>query len=183
MSAIPQRIVLVGLPGSGKSTAGRLAAQMLASQHPQLGWEFEDADEAIAKRAGRSIPEIFARQGEAAFRKLERAVTAEWLERPRLIAAMGGGWVELGELVDRFRAASVFVYLRVSPAVAAARIDASGGGRPLLAGGETEKKVGQLLARREPLYVQSHHTLSVDSLSEAEVASYIVALATGETGS
>lgn len=156
---------------------------MLAEQHPHLAWTFEDSDVAIERRAGRTIPEIFARQGEAAFRKLERAVTAEWLERPRLIAAMGGGWVELGDLVERFRAASVFVYLLVSPEVAAARIEASGGGRPLLAGGETEKKVSELLARREALYVQSHHTLRVDLLPGAEVASYIVALATGETGS
>ncbi len=183
MSASPQRIVLVGLPGAGKSTAGKLAARLLTEKHPKLAWTFEDSDAAIEQRAGRTIPEIFARQGEAAFRKLERAVTAEWLGRSQLIMATGGGWVELGDLVEQFRASSVFVYLQVSPAVAATRIEAQGGGRPLLADGETEKKVAQLLARREALYVQSQHTLSVDSLSEADVASYIVALATSQTGS
>ncbi len=145
-------------------------------------WDFVDMDAEIERRTGRSIPEIFARQGEAAFRKLERAVSLEWLGRSRLIIAPGGGWVELGELVDEFRARSLFVYLQVSLEVAAARLGSAGGDRPLLAGGDSQKKLRELLERREQLYLQSQHILSVSLLSVDEAASYIVALASGGIG-
>lgn len=171
----PTRIVLVGLSGAGKSSVGAAAVRALP------GWTHVDLDAEIERRAGRSVAEIFARQGEAAFRKLERAVTQGLETRERVVVSTGGGWVELGAPVESIRGVSDFVYLRVSPAVAAARIAAQGGGRPLLAGGETTQKLENLLARREPLYLQSQHTLSVDSLSEAEVVSYIVALASGGT--
>ena len=180
MSEAPQRIVLVGLPGAGKTSVGRRARDLLA--HAGRDWDFVDLDAEIERRSGRSIPEIFARQGEAAFRKLERAVSLEWLERPNLILAPGGGWVELGELVEQFRVRSLFVFLQVSPEVAAARLGDAGGDRPLLAGGNSEEKLRALLARREYLYLQSQYTLSVDSLSVDEAASYIVALASGRDG-
>lgn len=180
MIAAPERIVLVGLPGAGKSTLGRRARDLLAEAGRT--WEFVDLDAEIERRAGRSIPEIFARQGEAAFRKLERALSQEWIERPNVIIAPGGGWIELGELVEQFRARSLFVYLQVSPAVAAARLGPAGGDRPLLAGGNSQEKLQELLARRESLYLQSQHILSVDSLSVDGAASYIVALASGRNG-
>lgn len=179
MSA-PERIVLVGLPGAGKSSVGRRARDLLVASGRD--WDFVDMDAEIARRSGRSIPEIFARQGEAAFRKLERAVSLEWLDRPRLIMAPGGGWVELGELVEQFRTRSLFVYLQVSPEVAAARLGPAGGGRPLLSEGDSQKKLRELFERREHLYLQSQHTLSVDLLSIDEAASYIVALASGGNG-
>jgi shikimate kinase len=171
------RIVLVGLPGAGKSSVGVRAQQLLAERGET--WSFVDLDREIERRAGRSVAEIFARQGEAAFRKLERAVSLEWLERDRVILAPGGGWIELGELVGLFRARSQLVYLQVSPAVALARIEASGEVRPLLAGGNSAEKLTDLLARREALYLQSQHTLSVDSMTVEAAASYIVALASG----
>ncbi|MBX3132146.1 MAG: hypothetical protein KF689_02010 [Gemmatimonadaceae bacterium] len=180
MSTVPKRIVLVGLSGAGKSTAGRLAAEQLAARGTP--WGFVDLDEEIERRAGRRVEEIFARQGEAAFRKLERAVSQELHARERLLLATGGGWVELGEVLGRFLADSELVYLRVSPAVAAARIGAEGGGRPLLAGPEPEIRLEKLLGRREAAYMQSQHTLSVDSMSPEQVASYIVALATADAG-
>lgn len=174
------RIVLVGLPGAGKTSVGQRAQEMLAARGES--WRFVDLDAEIEKRSGRRIPEIFARQGEAAFRKLERAVSLEWLDQDRVILAPGGGWIELGDVVEQFRARSRFVFLQVSPGVALARIEAAGGGRPLLAGGNSAEKLAELLKRREPLYLQSQHTLSVDSLSVDEAASYIVALASGGNG-
>jgi shikimate kinase len=177
---IPERIVLVGLPGAGKSTVGKRARDLLVAAG--RAWDYADMDVEIERRTGRSIPEIFARQGEAAFRKLERAVTQEWLERTNLIMAPGGGWVELGEPVEQFRSRSLFVYLQVSPEVAAARLGSSGAGRPLLAGGNSQEKLRELLGRRESLYLQSQHTLSADLLSIDEAASYIVALASGGNG-
>jgi len=168
-------IVLVGLPGAGKSSIGQRAQQLLAERG--MEWRFVDLDREIERRAGRSVPEIFARQGEAAFRKLERAVSLELLGQERVILAPGGGWIELGELVEQFRAQNPFVYLQASPGVALARIEASGEVRPLLAGGNSAQKLSDLLARREQLYLQSQHTLSVDSVTIDEAASYIVALA------
>lgn len=170
-------IVLVGLPGAGKSSIGQRAQQLLAERGAE--WRFVDLDREIERRAGRSVAEIFARQGEAAFRKLERAVSLELLGQDRVILAPGGGWIELGDLVEQFRAQSRFVYLQVSPGVALARIETSGEVRPLLAGGNSAEKLGELLARRESMYLQSQHTLSVDLLSVDEAASYIVALASG----
>ena len=81
-----ENIVLIGMPGCGKSTLGK----MLASQQNK---EFVDADAYIAEKAGKSIPEIFASEGEAGFRKLECEVLRELGKRSGLVIATGGGCV------------------------------------------------------------------------------------------
>jgi shikimate kinase len=164
------RIVLVGLPGAGKSTVGRLVAE-------RLGWEFVDLDAEIERQSGRSVAALFAERGEAGFRDLETAVTREVAARRRLVVATGGGWVEHRANLDALETGALTVFLRVSPSVAAARLGAQGGGRPLLATPNPEKSIGELLARREAIYLQAQHTVSVDTLSADEAASYIVALA------
>jgi shikimate kinase len=77
-------IVLVGFMGAGKTTVGHLLAK-------RLGLPFSDSDEAIEQHAGRSIPQIFAEDGEPAFRALEHQVIAELLDGPALVLALGGG--------------------------------------------------------------------------------------------
>ncbi|MBA3855016.1 MAG: shikimate kinase [Gemmatimonas sp.] len=178
MMPAPERIVLVGLSGAGKSTVGPLVCAQLdaVGEHD---WGFVDLDAEIEAKAGRTIPEIFARQGEAAFRKLERAVSREVAASGRIVVATGAGWIELREAVEEMLHRSTSVYLRVSPEVASARISAQGGGRPMVAGADPAEKLRELLARRESLYLQSQHTVSVDSMPPADVAAYIVALATG----
>lgn len=173
--ASPPRIVLVGLPGAGKSTVGPMVADA-------LGWAFVDLDREIERVTGRSIPEVFAHEGEAAFRQLEREATLRLVGVGPLVLAPGGGWLETGGNLEALGPAVTRVYLAVSPAVAAARLGAGAGGRPLLAGGEPENRLEEILARRERLYVQANHTVSTDSMSPAEVASIIVALASRGTG-
>ncbi|HRN52219.1 MAG TPA: shikimate kinase [Gemmatimonadaceae bacterium] len=178
MIPAPERIVLVGLSGAGKSTVGPLVcAQLDAAGHHD--WGFVDLDAEVEAKAGRRIPEIFARQGEAAFRKLERSVSREVAGSGRIVVATGGGWIELRDAVEEMLHRSISVYLRISPEVAAARISAQGGGRPLVGGQNPVGKLVELLARREALYLQASHTVSVDSMSPDEVAANIVALATG----
>lgn len=180
--SVPDRIVLVGLSGAGKSSAGREAVRLLRELPGGSRWTFEDLDASIERASGRTIAEIFATDGEKAFRRLEAAATEALEGRSHVIVATGAGWVESGAAADRFRAGARVVYLQVSPGVAASRLGASGAGRPLLAGGETENRLRELLARRESTYLQSNHVLNVDSLAVVEVASYIVALATAGTG-
>lgn len=168
-------LVLLGLPGAGKSTVGPIVADA-------LGREFVDLDREIERRGRRSISDIFAAQGERAFRTLERALSLELLAAGRspIVFAPGGGWVEDPENRGLLGAGSITVYLRVSPTVAVARLGTETVTRPLLAGGDPEQKLRELLSRREPLYVQSQYTLSVDSMTPGEVALSIVALASGE---
>lgn len=164
--------MLLGLPGAGKSTVGPLVADA-------IGRPFVDLDAEIEARDGRTIARIFAESGEPFFRDLERRLTVEFTaaDAPPAVIAPGGGWVESAANRALFGGVAAAVYLRVSPEVALARMGAAVEARPLLAGPEPARKLADLLARREPLYLQSNHTVSVDSLSPAEVASSIVALA------
>lgn len=79
-------VSLIGMPGCGKSTVGRLAAD-------ELGWDFIDVDDLVCARAGMSVESVFAARGEEGFRALETACTAEALARPRRVVACGGGVV------------------------------------------------------------------------------------------
>ena len=83
----PRRIVLTGFMGSGKTTVGPLVAE-------RLGWSFVDVDDVIAAEAGTTIPEIFKREGEAAFRERERKTIARLASDDGLVLALGGGAIE-----------------------------------------------------------------------------------------
>src|SRR4051794_10610429 len=112
-------IALVGMPGVGKSTVGPLVAE-------RLGVPFHDLDDLIVATDGRDIPTIFAADGEAGFRRLERAALASVLEtdEPLVIATGGGIVTDEGsrQLLSRARC----VYLRASVATLVARVASSG---------------------------------------------------------
>lgn len=144
-------LILVGLPGSGKSTVARLAAARWPSLFPAC----TDLDELIVAEAGRTIPEIFARAGERGFRRLERAAMETALARsPHLIAA-GAGWIAEPGNLDAARVHhAVVVYLRIRPDQAHARLGAASD-RPLLAGPDRLARLTELLAERDAWYRQA----------------------------
>jgi shikimate kinase len=117
-------IVLVGFMGAGKTTVGRLLAA-------ELGLEFTDLDRAIEEDGHRSVKEIFATDGEAAFRAIEHEALARMLAGPGRVLAVGGGTVEHAGSRRLLGAADV-VYLQVSYAEALARVGGDAG-RPMLA--------------------------------------------------
>jgi shikimate kinase len=137
-------IVLVGFMGAGKTTVGHLLAA-------ELGLPFADSDQVIEQRAGRLIREIFAEDGEAAFRALEHQVIAELLDGPDLVLALGGGAAEhprtRGTLASHPRAQ--VVYLQVGYAQALHRVGGDGG-RPMLA----RPDLPALYERRLPAYAR-----------------------------
>jgi shikimate kinase len=104
-------LILIGLPGSGKTTVGQAVAQ-------QTGRTFLDIDLEIERREGRSISQIFAERGEPYFRKREKEVTEELALVGNMIVAPGGGWVTDPEVVALVRPTSRLIYLRVRPVTA-----------------------------------------------------------------
>ncbi len=132
-------VVLVGFMGAGKSSVGRgLAAR--------LDLPFVDADEAVERAAGKSIPEIFEQKGEAGFRALESEVTIALLAGEEAVVALGGGAVETTEIRSLLEDATV-VYLELGAEEALTRIgDPST--RPMLRSHDPRA----LHARRVPLY-------------------------------
>lgn len=164
-------LVLVGLPGAGKTTVGRALAA-------RLGRPFVDLDARITARAGLSVAEIFASQGEARFRELERQATKEIAAAAApMVVAPGGGWVVVPGLVALLRPPSRLVWLRLSPQSALARMGASVLDRPLLAGDDPLAALTGILATREAAYLQSDHTVSVETMTVDEVVDAIVTLA------
>ena len=159
------QVVLVGAPGSGKSTVGALLAQ-------RLGVPFVDVDEVIEQRAGRSIAAIFADDGEPAFRAVEESTTAELLEQPAVLS-LGGGAV----LSARTRAAlhgHRVVWLQVSAATAVSRVGLNEA-RPLLLGNVRGRLI-KLLSERTPLYAEvATEQVSTDDLTPEAVVDLLVA--------
>jgi shikimate kinase len=136
-------LVIVGPPGAGKTTVGRVVAR-------RLGVAFADADALIEQRAGKTIADIFVTDGEAAFRELERDVVAEALAGTDGVLALGGGAVLDATTRERLRAHRV-VYLTVGLADGIRRTGMSTA-RPLLAGVNPRATFKALLDARAPLY-------------------------------
>jgi len=160
-------IVLVGFMGSGKSTVGRLLAE-------RLGRPFVDMDEEIERREGRPIPEIFARDGEAAFRRLERALVRELAARSGLVIAAGGGVVVDPENVTDFGRTGLVACLAVSPATVLARVGQDPH-RPLLQGGDPLARIVALLEKRRALYGAIPFRVDTDGLAPGAVAERVLA--------
>ncbi len=136
-------LALIGFMGSGKTSVGRELAR-------RLGWPFVDTDELVERRAGRPIPEIFARDGEAAFRALEREAVREAARlRPAVIACGGGVPLDPAN-VQELRRTCRLVLLEADLPTVLARV---GGGenRPLLRG-DPEGRAQRLLVERTPRY-------------------------------
>ena len=135
-------IVLVGFMGAGKTTVGTLLAA-------RLGLPFTDSDHVIEQRAGRPVRQIFAEDGEPAFRALEHEVIAALLDGPPMVLALGGGAPGHPPTRDRLASdpAAQVVYLQVGYADAMLRVGGDTG-RPLLA----RPDLPALYRRRLPLY-------------------------------
>lgn len=141
-------IVLVGMPGSGKSSVGRRLA-------PKLDLDFVDADAEIIKAAnGMTIPEIFAKHGEAEFRSLEARVIGRLLEEKPAVIATGGGAFMNADTREAARRHGVSVWLKADIPVLLRRVKRKND-RPLLRGDDPEGVLKKLLEQRERTYAEA----------------------------
>ncbi|MEO7040625.1 MAG: shikimate kinase [Gemmatimonadaceae bacterium] len=144
--ASEKHIVLVGLPGVGKTTVGRAVAN-------RLGREFFDLDTLIEHSFGKSISQIFRDHGEAVFRATEAKVTGDVAGMAPVVIAPGGGWVVNSAAVAHLLEASRIIYLRVSPDAAIRRMGRGIDRRPLLSGvADPFNAMRDLYAARKPVY-------------------------------
>ncbi|MEP6691205.1 MAG: shikimate kinase [Gemmatimonadaceae bacterium] len=169
---VERHLVLVGLPGAGKSTVGKLVARRLARA-------FVDLDDEIVRHSGMTVAELFARQGESHFRQLEESATARIPPSPVLVIAPGGGWIANERAVATLRARASIIYLRVHPATALARLKNDMTIRPLIAGANPLETLDRLLDARRLKYEAANATVDTDGLDADEVALAIVRIAAG----
>jgi shikimate kinase len=166
---MPRHIVLVGLPGSGKSTVGRLVADA-------LGAPVIDIDGLLVREMGMPVSQIFGMVGEVRFREMERdAVKAAQAGSPGVIVP-GGGWAAQAGELDAAKLATLVVYLECQPSTATKRSEQSEA-RPLLAGEDPLQRMRNLLQEREQFYLRAHHRVASETEGPEAVASAVVELA------
>lgn len=142
-------LVLVGLPGSGKSSVGRQLARRLVLP-------FTDSDYVIEQRIGCSIRSFFEREGEPAFRDLEQTVIEELMLSASGVIATGGGTVLRAANRERLRSAAKVIYLRSTPEEVHRRLRHDTN-RPLLQVADPMERLRSLYAERDPLYRETAH--------------------------
>lgn len=163
----PARAVcLVGFMGAGKTETGRLLAE-------RLGLRLVDTDELVEAAAGRAIHDIFASEGEAAFRDMEAAALREALAGAPAVVATGGGIMLRPENVALMREAGPVFWLQVSAAEAISRIGDSAT-RPLLAADDPYLRAAELLSGRQPTYALADHAVDTACRRPDECADEIV---------
>jgi shikimate kinase/3-dehydroquinate synthase len=163
----PERIVLIGLSGSGKTVVARRIAD-------RLGWQAVDTDALVASMDGRSLPRIFRESGEVEFRRLERLAVAQVSGATRTVVATGGGAVlDPDNRACLWRDAFV-VHLEAGTETLLARLAANPDvDRPLLAG-DARGRLVQLRAERGPLYALADWTVRTDGLTPDDVADEVI---------
>jgi len=161
-----QNIAIIGFMGTGKTTVGRLSAE-------QLGFEFLDTDVLIEQRSGRKITEIFAQNGETAFRELEAQLVAELATRTHAVISTGGGLPTNPANLESLKAHSLVICLWASPERIYERVrDHSH--RPLLNEPDPLGKIRALLTAREKFYKQADVLINSDLRSAREVTQQVV---------
>jgi shikimate kinase len=161
-----QNLALIGLMGTGKSSVGRMAAE-------HLHFAFIDTDELIENEVGKSISEIFAHQGEAAFRKYERDVVNALSGRLQTVIATGGGLVADPSNLASLKSHALVVCLWASPETIWERVRAQTH-RPLLQTPDPPAKIRELLEQRGPAYRQADVLLHTGFRSTKEVVQQVL---------
>ena len=163
-----KNIVLMGFMGAGKTTIGKKLAKALEC-------EFIDTDEWIEKEQKRKISEIFAEEGEAAFRDLETDLLKRLQKRAdRFVLSIGGGMPVREENRTLLRKIGIVVYLKTSKEEIIRRVSGDTN-RPLLQGGSLEEKVTNLMNAREQIYIDTAHVeVITDGKSPSKVVENIM---------
>ncbi len=169
-----RHVLLIGLPGSGKSAVGRLVAEQL-----QAG--FVDIDAIVERREGRPITMIFAEKGEAAFREMERKEVETALAGEPAVIAPGGGWAAQPGAIDAAKPHALVIYLHARPETATQRA-APEGTRPALSAEDPVARMRLLQKEREPFYRSAHAQVETDRKSPPQVANEVVRLAQSSAG-
>ena len=159
-------ISLTGFMGSGKSTVGAIVADA-------LGCPFLDLDDLIVKKSGKSIPDIFAQDGEPAFREMEatllRQTVIKYAENT-IVLSLGGGTLTTPSSASLVHEKTVCIYLRASLETLQQRLEGQTAGRPL-----ADDAFAARLAQREPLYEETAHVIiDTDGLTPDEVADEMI---------
>ncbi|HEX3730523.1 MAG TPA: shikimate kinase [Opitutaceae bacterium] len=167
-------LYLVGFMGTGKSTVGRAAAQ-------RLSFDFVDSDHEIERKAGKTIAEIFAQEGEPAFRAAEREFVTGGHAPQRLVVACGGGLIVQPGLAGLLAERGVVVCLHASVETILART-ARQTDRPLLNVDDREARIRSLLAEREPLYRRTGTLVMTDARPLKDIVAHVARIWHREAG-
>jgi len=173
---VTAHVILVGLPGAGKTSVGRMLSRRL--NRPLL-----DFDEELERRTGLSVPEIFRIHGEAHFRRLELDLTREVAVLDGAILAPGGGWATIPGAMALLRPPARMIYLRVTPEVAILRMGAARSRRPLLDAPQPLEVLRHLAEQREQAYLQADDVVGTDHIDVEALAAQIARLVDPSSGS
>lgn len=161
-------IILIGFMGSGKTSVGKELAKVFS-------YQFFDSDELIEKKAGRTVKEIFAKSGEAYFRKLETELIISFTDKiSNTVLSVGGGLPIQPGNTELLRDLGTVIYLKTSRSTIKNRLQGDSS-RPLLLGPEGESRLEQLYSLREPIYKSaSHLIITTDDKSIDEIVQNIL---------
>ena len=160
-------IVLVGFMGTGKSAVGKMLARRLSRP-------FLDLDRQIEKETGRSVQQLFAQEGEAAFRAREAKIVQAAAALKEHVIATGGGVMCDEKNVQALKGSGVLVCLAASADAILERTAATLPARPLLAGADPKQKIEELLKLRSSYYAQAEFTIDTTNRTLQEVTEEIL---------
>lgn len=157
-----RNIVLCGFMATGKSSIGKQLAAM-------MGYNFLDLDAAIEMEEGRSIPQIFASQGESVFRELESSMVERMTDRTGLVIATGGGTIVNPQNLEKLKRCGIVITLTADIRTILQRVG-SGEDRPMLQAEDRVERIQALMEQRAQAYAQADIVLDTSALGIQEAA-------------